>query len=943
MAGADFSRARRIMRPSVTLEPGAYLGPYEILAAIGRGGMGEVYRARDTRLKREIAIKVLPAHVTNQANKRQRFEREAQAVAALSHPHICAVFDVGSHEGTEFLVMEHLEGETLERRLLRGALPLDQVQRHAIEIAGALDHAHRHGIVHRDLKPANIMLTKSGAKLLDFGLAKWSEREPVQIREGTEAAGLPETRTLTAQGTILGTLQYMAPEQLESKETDGRADLFALGAIVYEMTTGRRAFAGASHASVIAAILTAEPAPMASVNPLVSPSLERTVRKCLAKDPDLRWQTARDLLDELKWTADTGSLDVLLPSGSGAQPLALPGRQRGRRAPIAWLAAGAVAVTAAIVTAVLAFNPFLRGPTERPGFQFTISAPEGWILNEASPFTALSPDGRSLVFTATSRTGERAVWLRSLDSGAARQITGSEGGTQPFWSPDNQFIFFRTEQGWRRVDSAGGPGQGIGAVDGAAYGTVNRDGVVIFMIEQKIFQAVPKGLYRISSTLVPTAVTTPDETRKEIAHEWPQFLPDGRHFLYVTRAGHPDHDGVVNIGSLDSADRVRLFKADSQAVYAPPGFLVYLRGNTLVAQPFDADALRVTGEPVRIAEKVDRDGASRRGAFSVSQNGVLAYHPASETQLVWFDRGGGSLKAIAAGTNPAISPDERQVVVTRREGDGRTSSLWLINLADGNASGFTSGPLSDDMPLWSRDGRHIVFKAMREHGPGIFQKSASGAGAEGVVLAPQGTLSAPAQFGVLQPFIHPLAWSGDGRFLIYAKSRPLTTAAGIPQTTLDLWMVPLDGNRKPVPLSQADLESDPPEWGGQISPDGRWLAYVSIETGRHEVYVRSFPSGDGRWKVSPDGGYEPVWRRDGKELFYLAYDRHLMAVAVRSEPAFSLGTPSRVLRTRVSPPAWAITRNQYAVSADGQRFLVRGVPSLPITVVTNWTTALKKP
>ena len=925
----------------MVLTPGAHLGPYEILAAIGRGGMGDVYRARDTRLKREVAIKVLPADVTSQAGRRQRFEREAQAVAALGHPHICALFDVGSQDGIEYLVMEYLEGETLDRRLVRGALPLDQVLRHAIEMAAALDHAHRHGIIHRDLKPANVMLTKAGAKLLDFGLAKWSEREPVQLKaSAANGSALPETQTLTAQGAILGTLQYMAPEQLESKDTDECTDLFALGAIMYEMATGRRAFAGASHASLIAAILTAEPAPMASLNPLVSAGLERIVRKCLAKDPELRWQTARDLLDELKWIGDSGSLDTLVTPGSGAQQLTIPKRQRGRRAHLAWLAAGAVAVTAVIVTAVFALKPFLSGPTEGPAFQFTVSAPEGWVLNEASPFTALSPDGRSLVFTATSRTGERAVWLRSLDSGATRQIAGSEGGTQPFWSPDSQFIFFRTEQGWRRVDSAGGPGQGIGAVDEASYGTANRDGVVIFMIEQKIAQT-PKGLFRISSTLAPTPVTTPDESQKEIAHEWPQFLPDGRHFLYVARAGHPDQDGIVYVGSLESSDRVRLFKADSQAVYAPPGVLVYLRGSTLVAQPFDADALRVTGEPVRIAERVDRDGISRRGAFSVSQTGVLAYHPASETQLVWFDRGGGSLKAIGAGTNPALSPDERQVAVTRREGDGRTSSLWLINLADGNASRFTSGPLSDDMPLWSRDGRHIVFKAMREQGPGIFQRSASGRGAEEAVLAPQGTLPEPAQFGVLQPFIHPLAYSRDGRFLIYAKSRPTASPPNSRQTTLDLWMVPLAGNRNPVPLSQADYQSDSPEWGGQLSPDGRWLAYVSFETGRHEVYVRPFPSGDGHWKISADGGYEPVWRRDGKEIFYLAYDRNLMAVAVKSDTAFDAGTPSRMFRTRVSLPTWAITRNQYAVSADGQRFLIRGVASLPLTVVTNWTAALK--
>ena len=754
---------------------GTRLGPYEILAPIGSGGMGDVYRGLDTRLNRQIAIKVLSATVTSDSTKRQRFEREAQAIATLSHPHICSVFDVGSQDGVEFLVMEHLDGETLDRRLLRGVLPMEDVLRYAIEIAAALDHAHRHGIVHRDLKPTNIMLTSAGAKLLDFGLARWHDARSVRWGADSEAAP-PETQSLTAEGTIVGTLQYMAPEQVEGMAADARADLFAFGAIVYEMATGRKTFTGASHAGLIAAILTSDPSPMSSIDLRVPSGLERIVRKCLAKDPELRWQTARDLVDELKWIAEDGPLDA-----RAAQESVPRANQQGPRAFPVWLAISILASIAVIAVSVLAWQQFQQRPTtDSPTVQFTIAPPEGWAFNESSPFVALSPDGRSLLLTATSGTGDRALWVRSLDSAGARLIAGTEGGLNAFWSPDSQSILFRTaDQGWRKVDAAGGPPRGLPTVFDAQQGTTNRDGVLIFTPRQGFLSGLLFGpgpghtglLYRPAASAVePTALTALDESLRETAHEWPHFLPDGRHFLFVARARHPDHDGILYAGSLESSTRVRLVKVDSHAVYAWPGYLVYMLGNAVVAQPFDAERLRVTGEPERIAERVDRDGISRRGAFTVSQTGVLAYHPAGEMQLVWHDRAGVALKAIGAGTNPAISPDGRRVVVSRRDQNGSTSSLWMIDVPDGTVSRFTSGTSGDDMPLWSPDGRRVLFKATRGKGPGIFQKPSDSEGSEEVVLATDG--ESP------EPGLHPLGWTRDGRSLIYAKSRPLANPGG---------------------------------------------------------------------------------------------------------------------------------------------------------------------
>jgi eukaryotic-like serine/threonine-protein kinase len=913
----------------VTAARGARFGPYEILEAIGRGGMGEVYRAKDSRLKREVAIKILPPHALSHRGRRQRFEREAQAVAALSHPHICALFDIGSQDDTEYLVMEHLAGETLERRLARGPLPLEQAVRRAIEIADALDHAHRHGIVHRDLKPANIMLTETGAKLLDFGLAKSTAREAVQL--GVDhRGGLPETETLTTEGTILGTLQYLAPEQIEGKEADARADLFAFGAIVYEMATGRKAFTGGSHASLMAAILTADAAPMATLAPATPPVLERLVKKCLAKDREARWQTARDLLDELKWIAE-----------SGISP-AVPRHRSGLR--IAWLALAAVAGAIAIVaTFGPGFISSRSAPREEPLFRFVVPAPENSTFSDSSAHLALSPDGRSLAFSATSPTGDRTLWIRALDSPVARQLPGTEGGLLPFWSPDSRWLAFLPStvkrqsapaagQALKKIDSAGGLPASLVDVPGAYVATWNANGDIIFMHGPN----KSGSLYLTSAGgRAPEPVTTLDVARGETAHVWPYFLPDGRHFLYYARSTQPEHNGVLHVGSLDTKARDRLFGVDSHVEYAH-GFLLYMRrgspvgsrliGGTLLAQPFDVASRRVAGEAVRVAGPVDASTDFGRGAFTVSQTGVLAYRPVAEMQLTWYDRDGTPRQSIGSGANPALSPDGQRLAVARSDPETGASSIWLMDVSGGNASRLTSGASLHDMPLWSPDGGRIVFKTDRGQGPAIYQKAANGVGPEEALL-PQPEPSDPA--------IQPLSWIGDGRSLIYGRYGATTN--------LDLATLPLFGDRRPVPLFQEEFG----EVMGSTSPDGRWIAYVSTETGKTEVYVQSFPSGDGKRKISVDGGIEPVWRRDGKEIFYLAADGSLMAVATTAGAALDAGRPSRLFQTKMSPISTPnTTRNQYVVSADGQRFLVReppeGRPMLPITVVVNWTAALNK-
>jgi serine/threonine protein kinase/Tol biopolymer transport system component len=890
----------------MALIPSQRLGPYEILSAIGAGGMGEVYRARDTRLERIVAVKILPDHLSDRAELRERFEREAKTIAGLNHPHICTLYDVGHQDGTDFLVMEYIEGETLAQRLVRGALPIQQVLQYSIEIADALDKAHRKGITHRDLKPGNIMLTKSGAKLLDFGLAKL--RGP-QAAVATLSALPTEGGDLTAQGTILGTLQYMAPEQLEGKEADARTDIFAFGVVVYEMATGKRAFEGKSQASVIGAIMHFDPPPMSSLQPVTPPALDRVVKTCLAKDPDERWQTAGDVTKQLEW----------IPEGGPQAEIPVPVTHHKNRERLAWSVA-AVFLIAALALGTLAY--FQRAPQERQLIRFFVSPPEGWNLAQptgpdgaATVPLALSPDGHRVAFVAASMDGKSLLWVRSLDTLTAQALAGTDGAARPFWSPDSHFLAFFAGGKLKKIEVSGGAPITLCDAPQDRSGTWSRDGVIVFAPQ------LNSALQKVSvSGGVPSAATTLGQG--ETSHRRPFFLPDGRHFLYWAATGVLAGGGSIYLASLDSAERKLLLHSDSVNVLYTRGHLLFLRETTLMAQPFDAQRFLLTGDSFPIAEEILRSATTPPyGVFSASENGVLAYQTgtsATGSQLTWFDRTGkqtGILGEPAAYGDLELSPDGKRASVSIPNQTGKGEDIWLYDVARGVKTRFTFG--SDQLnSLWSPDGSRIVFNSNRKGQLDLYQKASNGAGAEE---------------GLLEDNLNkiPASWSPDGRLILY-----VVTSAG-PNA---LFVLPLSGDRKPVPFLKPQSNAT----FSQFSPDGRWVAYVSNESGRNEVYVAPFPGADGKWQISTAGGIRPRWRRDGSEIFYLAPDDKLMAAAVNAKgSSFDVDAVKPLFQTRATA-----TRYSYDVSADGQRFLINTTPeqttSAPITIVLNWTAGLKK-
>ena len=896
---------------------GRQLGPYRIQSLIGAGGMGEVYAAEDARLGRRVAVKVLPPHFADRPESCQRFEREARAIAAFSHPHICAIYDVGIDEGTSFLVMELLEGETLHQRLLRGPLPCAEAVQDAIEIAEALDEAHRRGIVHRDLKPANVMLTRAGTKLLDFGVARWETEE--------HDAGAGDG--LTREGTILGTLPYMAPEQLEGKKPDARTDLFAFGAILYEMVTGRRAFSGGSRASVMTAVLTADPPPLTGFDPPVSPALQRLIATCLIKDPVARAQTARQVIDELKAIATGASVRVREPREAN--------RPRWRRAWVTSIAAGVSVASATLLAVIFGAGWFPGWINQAPlPVYFVVAPPENASFSPRSAsFLAVSPDGRFLAFTASTSQGDLALWVRAFDTLIARKLPGKEASVgQPFWSPDGRYIAYTAPGGklglvLKKIEVSGGLPQALAEISALETGTWSAKGVILLRPNKD--GSKDGGLYRVSAAGGPlTRVTTLDASRGELAHKWPQFLPDGRHFLYLVLSSQPQNDGVVYVGSLDSQERIPLFKSDSNVEYAA-GHVMYMRGNTLLAQPFDTETLRVTGEAAPIAEQVERNAGSRRGAFAVSTTGraVLAYRSLSENQLVWYDRNGKRLDAIGPKgyyADPALSPDEQKLAVVRRDVATSASDIWVIDVARGTTSRITFDGSPVDSPLWSPDGTQIFFTSHR-HGVdppdrwSIRQKAATGAGAEETLLTG------------LSPGTMLLGWSHDGRVLEYGT--------GVAKQA-HLELLSRFGARTSVPFPATPFG----EAQGSPSPDGQWMAYTSDETGRNEVYVRRFPSAGAKAQVSIDGAAEPTWRQDGRELFFLGVDRTLMAVPIAIGPQLTPGRPVRLFETGMSNIRFA-SRRQYVVASNGQKFLIsQPVAAAPptITVVLNWPAILKQ-
>jgi len=875
----------------MALSPGFRLGPYEIVAPIGAGGMGEVYKAKDTRLERTVAVKVLPAHLSSSAESRQRFEREAKTISQLSHPHICALYDVGREGETEYLVMEYLEGETLTDRLGKGALPLDQVLRFGTEIAEALDKAHRQGIVHRDLKPGNVMLTKSGLKLLDFGLAK-AMTAPTQQSSLTS---LPTQQGLTQEGTILGTFQYMAPEQLEGKDADARTDIFAFGAVLYEMATGRKAFAGSSQASLISSIMTADPPSISSVQPMSPPALDRVVRTCLSKDPEDRWQSARDVANELKWIAEGSQAGV---------PTKVAVRRKGRER-LAWT----LATLATVVAVVLAIGQLRRPARPATLVRASIVLPEKTFVGDL----ALSPEGGRLAFTVANTAGQLTLWVRDLAAAAAHPIAGSEGARFPFWSPDGRFVAFFADAKLKKVEAAGGAVLAICDAENGVGGSWNREGTIVFA------PFPTAGLYRVlASGGKPVPVTKLDARRHEKAHRYPFFLPDGRHFLYTTTnlvGGAGEDSNAIRFASLDGREDRLLVATFSNAQFAS-GRLLYARDETLVAQGLDPDRGALKGEPVVIEPRVSRttDWAGFF-AFSASEQAIVDAAPSVvPSQLVWFDRSGTPGGSVGPPENYfqfRLSPDQRRVAAAVMNTSRNRAEIWTVDVASGSASKLVSGP-EVFLPAWSADSSRVFYATLPDKSatPRIWFKPIDG--------------SKEQPFAESSDNQSPWDWSPDGRFLAMLKV-PLEG-----KRFNEIWILPASDPKHSTPFATEYQD----QGDARFSPDGKWLAFTANESGSAEVYVRPFPGPGGTWKISAAGGFLPQWRGDGKEMFFLSPDGKLMAVPIVLAPAFHAGTPAALFSPQSSTSLFEAAR-------DGKRFLINtiqeGAGSPPLNLLLNWT------
>ena len=888
----------------MTLAPGRRLGPYEIESAIGAGGMGEVYRARDTRLDRTVAIKVLPTVLGDDADRRQRFEREAKTISGLNHPNICTLHDVGRQDGIEYLVMEHLEGESLQERLKKGPLPLAQALRHAVEIADALDKAHRHGVTHRDLKPANVMLTRSGAKLLDFGLAKLQASES----NGGVSTLATAAKPLTEAGTILGTFQYMAPEQLEGRDADARTDVFAFGAVLYEMLAGRKAFEGKTQASLISAIMGSEPPPLSALAPLTPPALERVVRACLAKDPDDRWQSAHDVAAELRWISEAGS-----QAGLPAPALA----RRKHRERLAW-------AVAALALALAAFAGWRlvgarSGLTPSPFVLRTnVLLPEKVFLNSA----VISPDGTRLVFSGVDATGKVQLWVRPLDSYTAAALPGTEGGVLPFWSPDGRHVGFFADKKLKRVDVSGGVPIILLDVDGVG-GAWAASGDILFSASTGPIHRLPAGGGKAEP------VTTLDAALHETAHRYPFLLPDGRHFLYLAlnvSGNSRDPANRIWVGSLAGEKARPLIAANFAAQYAD-GYLFFIRGGdlggSLLAQPLDVLTFETKGDPVTVADQIGLYGDYLGlGNYSVSRSGTLVFDAFRlRTRLEWFDRAGKQVGVFGdpgPHFNPRISPDGTHIAFDFYDTGTQTTQVWVGDVSRGVRTRLTSGPSSNSGPVWSGDGSRVAFQSDRRHQADVYVRRRDGTGTDEALTDEDGQKI-------------PTDWSRDGRFLALFDRE----AGG--NRLIRLSALPLDGDRKPVvvvpPLS-GTLGSV------RLSPDGRFAAYDTDESGRTEIYVVSFPEGQGRVQISNAGGTHPRWSRGGREILYTAFDGRVTAVEVDRSRGFRVSTPRPLF------PLPEGTGPLWDVSPDGERFLLN-VPvikssSVPLSVVVNWTAGLRR-
>jgi len=889
------------------LEANSNVSHYRIVSKIGSGGMGEVYKAHDSRLDREVAIKVLPSELSSDEDRLRRFEQEAKATSALNHPNILTVYDIGEHEGSPFIVSELLEGEELRQRLAEGAIPIRKLTEYAQQIVSGLSAAHEKGIIHRDLKPENLFVTNDErVKILDFGLAKL--REPETNIHGSEDA---TRRAMTDPGVVMGTVGYMSPEQVRGNATDHRSDIFSFGVILYEMITGKRAFQQETTAETMTAIMKEEPAEISESTPNISPALVRIVRRCLEKKPDRRFQSTADLGFALEsssgWTTSSSGRAAIMSE----QEAEARSRRSGLLGSAGWIVA-AIAVFAAF--GLVYFN---RSSADNFPVSLSFVPPANLEFQSGEPeAVVVSPDGQKLVISGRLADGKRQLWLRSLDSYESKPIPLTDGGRNPFWSPDSRFIAFNADGKLKKVEAAGGPVAVLAEVRVLSGGSWNRDGTIIFAPD---FGTV---LYRVSDTGGdPVPLTTLDQAND--SHLWPTFLPDGKHFLFLARSTRARKNQIC-IGSLDSGEVKRIMPASTLVGYVEPGWLVFINDGALMTQALHPGSFELSGEPLSVSEKVSYTADWARGAASVSTNGVLLFQTSTvrNIQLEWIDRAGTVIGPVGPPgdyAGPALSPDYKLAALSRTDPQTGSADVWLLDLSRGVMSRLTSDPNGDWAPLWSADGTRIIWGSDRKNGLyDIYQRASDGSGQDELLF------EAPNDKYVI-------ALSRDGRFLLYAAYDPKTKG--------DIFVFPLFGDRQPYPLFNTDFD----EREANLSPSGNYVAYVSDESGDFDVYVQAFTPdgklGGNKQRISTKGGRAPGFSRNGQELFYVTADGTMMAVAVKTAGAVStFGEPKALFKKQE-------LLSGYDMTADGQRFLIGtkvGDSKANVNVILNWTAGLKK-
>ena len=886
----------------MAISTGTRLGPYEIIAPLGAGGMGEVYKARDTRLERTVAIKVLNSTLVASPNLKTRFEREAKTISQLNHPNICTLYDVGHEDDTDYLVMEFLQGESLAERLKRGPIPLKELVSIGCDIADALERAHRAGIVHRDLKPGNVMLTKTGAKLLDFGLAKpgavgaaaGSASAPLLSAAMTLTSPTPQQSPLTQQGALVGTVQYMSPEQIQGMEADTRSDIFALGAMFYEMATGKRPFEGKSQIKVASAILEDEPQPVSAVLKTSPPALDRLVRTCLAKSPDERFQSALDVKLELKWL-------------STEQPGAVP-----REARFSWwltyVALAALAIMAAFLLWMRASQPAQRT------MHFTAALPS------SARSMAIAPDGQTVALVSYREDTHRVgLFLYEIGANDAKPLSGTDGATFPFWAPDGRAIGFFANGKLKRFDLDSASVRTLCDAPNGRGGTWSKTGVILFTPRGTLNE----GIVSVSdSGGVPTKFNYPVATGSENSYRWPVFLPDGKHYLFLAAniRGNIEQNNLY-VGSVDNpSEKHLLTKTVYNGDYAN-GYVFFVRDGAIQAQKLDLGSYKLTGDVLRIFDNVKQQSRIMYAAFAASGDVVIAQEAGevSLSSLTWYNRSGKTTSdSVPPDTygNLAIAPDGKYVAIDKTDTTNENTDVFIYDLARASFRRLTFDPSIDSVPVWSPDRGRIAFSSSRGRNFEVYVKPADGS-------QPERELPLPAGVDAL-----PLDWSRDGHSLLYLAPP-------------DLWIYSFaDGKARLFLKATSSLKT------AQFSPDGKWVAYASNESGRWEVYVTSFPDANGKWQVSTDGGEQPRWRGDGREIYFLSAEAKLMAVSVDTTNQFQAGTPTVLFQT--DPREQVATTEQvvYDVSRDGQQFLVNSKydngSAHPMSVILNWKSEIKK-